>query len=104
MDSASTSSSTYTQNFKLLACFCDCICLFISDLVGNPSCWVSHAKAHILDSKFAIRLIDSLQFQTRDHESYVPFKYFLAHIVTTKLRGTNQKKELFNVIIITLIV
>ena len=28
---------------KLLACFRDCTVRFVSDLVGNPNCWVSHA-------------------------------------------------------------
>ena len=38
---------TDIQNFKLLACFCDCTGLFASDLVGNPGCWFSHAQVHI---------------------------------------------------------
>ena len=42
------SSSTYTQNFKLLALFCDCTDHFVSDLIGNINCWFFHAKAHIL--------------------------------------------------------
>ena len=29
------SSSTYLQNFKLLACFCSCTVWFVSDLFGN---------------------------------------------------------------------
>ena len=27
---------------------CDCTAWFVSDLVGNPNCWFSHAQAHIL--------------------------------------------------------
>ena len=34
-------------NPKLQACFCDFMGWFVSDLVGNPNCWFSHAKAHI---------------------------------------------------------
>ena len=30
------SSSTYNQNFKPLACFCDFTCRFLSHLVRNP--------------------------------------------------------------------
>ena len=37
----------YNQNFKLLACFCDCTGQFVSDLVGNPNCWFSCVKAHL---------------------------------------------------------
>ena len=33
------------QSFKLLAKFCDCTAWFVSDLVGNPNCWFSHAQA-----------------------------------------------------------
>ena len=49
----------YIQSFKLLAIFCDCIAWFVSDLVGNPNCWFSHAQAHILKTKLfllAVRL------------------------------------------------
>ena len=30
-----------------LARFCDCTVWFVSDLVGNPNCWFSHAKAQL---------------------------------------------------------
>ena len=40
------SSSTYIQSFRLLALFCNCTAWFVSDLVGNPNCWFSHAQAH----------------------------------------------------------
>ena len=36
------------QSFKLLALFCDCTAWFVSHLVGNPSCWFSHAQAQIV--------------------------------------------------------
>ena len=37
---------SYIQNFKLLACYCDCIGQFVSDLVGNPEDLLSRVKAH----------------------------------------------------------
>ena len=30
---------------------CDCTGWFVSDLVGTPNCWFSHAQAHIFVSK-----------------------------------------------------
>ena len=36
-------SATYIQSFKHLAFFCDNTDRFVSDLVGNPNCWFSHA-------------------------------------------------------------
>ena len=36
------------QNFKLIASICDCTASFMSDLVGIPNCWCSHAKDHML--------------------------------------------------------
>ena len=36
----------YFRTFKLIAYFCDRKGQFVSDLVGNPNCWFSHAKAH----------------------------------------------------------
>ena len=35
------------ENFKLLACFCDCTGSFVSDLVGNTKCWFSHSVAQL---------------------------------------------------------
>ena len=35
-------------SFKLLALCCDHTALIVSDLVGNPNCWFSHAQAHIV--------------------------------------------------------
>ena len=35
------------HKFKILGFFCDCTGRFVSDLVGNPNCWFSHAQAHI---------------------------------------------------------
>ena len=29
--------------------FCGCTARFVSDLVGNPNCWFSHAQAHFLN-------------------------------------------------------
>ena len=46
--SASRLSSTYSQNFKLLAFFCDNTDLFMSDLVGNPEDRFSRVAAHIV--------------------------------------------------------
>ena len=43
----SNSSSTYTQIFKHLAFFFDCTARFVSDLVGNSYCWLSHTQAQI---------------------------------------------------------
>ena len=40
-------SSSLIQNFKLLACLCDCTGQFVSDLVGNQNCCSSHANAHM---------------------------------------------------------
>ena len=37
-------SSTYIQNFKLLACFCDCT--VVSDMVRNPEDHFSHIAAN----------------------------------------------------------
>ena len=36
-----------SKNFQPLTIFCDCTALFVSDLVGNPNCWFSHAQAHL---------------------------------------------------------
>ena len=52
MDSAI--SILYIQSSKLLACFCDCTGWFISDLVGDPNCWFSHTKAHLISLKMII--------------------------------------------------
>ena len=41
-----------SRNSKLLPCFYDYTGLFVSDLVGNPKCWFSHAAAHILRPMF----------------------------------------------------
>ena len=38
--------STYIQNFKVLALFCDCTDRFVLDLVGNPEDRFSHVAAH----------------------------------------------------------
>ena len=38
-------SSTYTQNFKILAFFCGLISRFVSDMVGNPEDWFSRFAA-----------------------------------------------------------
>ena len=38
----------YSQNFKPLACFCDCTGRFVSDLVGNPKDRFSRDAAHIM--------------------------------------------------------
>ena len=40
----------YFQNLKLLACFCDCTGLFVSDLVRNPKDWVSLVAAQFIQS------------------------------------------------------
>ena len=42
-------SSNYIQNFKLLACFCDCTGRFVSYLVGNPEDWFSPIAANIIN-------------------------------------------------------
>ena len=34
--------------FQVLACFCDCTCWFVSDLVRNPEDWFSRVAAHIV--------------------------------------------------------
>ena len=36
------------QNLKPVACFCDCTCQFVSDLVGNPYSLFFHAAAHMI--------------------------------------------------------
>ena len=36
----------YIQSFNILALCCDCTAWFVSDLVGNPKCWFSHAQVH----------------------------------------------------------
>ena len=41
------SSSTYTQNFKILAFSCDCTDRFMSDLLGNPEDRFSRVAAQI---------------------------------------------------------
>ena len=43
-------SSTYSQNFKHLACLCDCTAQFVSHLVGNPKDLLSRDVAHLLES------------------------------------------------------
>ena len=40
----------YIQSFKLQALCCDCTGQFVSDLVGNPNCWFSHAQVQIYSS------------------------------------------------------
>ena len=42
------SSSTYIQNFKLLACLCNCTGWFKSDLVGNPEDRFSRILAQMI--------------------------------------------------------
>ena len=37
----------YSQNFKSLACFCDCTGRFVLDLVGNPEDSFSRVAAHV---------------------------------------------------------
>ena len=39
--------STLSQNFKPLACFCDCTGRFVSHLVGNPKDRFSRVMAHM---------------------------------------------------------
>ena len=42
----------YTDSTILLhslAIFCACIARFVSDLVENPNCWFSHAKAQMVN-------------------------------------------------------
>ena len=40
-------SFSYIQNFKLLACICECTGRFVSDLVRNPENWFSHVMAQM---------------------------------------------------------
>ena len=35
-------------NFRPLTIFCDCIAWFVSDLVGTPNSWFSHAQAQMI--------------------------------------------------------
>ena len=42
------SSATYIQSLKLQVLFCESTDRSVSDLVGNPNCWFSHAMAHII--------------------------------------------------------
>ena len=35
------------RSLKLLTIFCGCTGGFVSELVGNPNCWFSHAQAHL---------------------------------------------------------
>ena len=46
-----------TQNFKLVACFCDCTGCFMSDLVGNPEDQFSRIMAQSCKSIIKIYLI-----------------------------------------------
>ena len=48
MDSTIPLLSNFIQNFKNLACFCECTGWFVSGLVGTPKCWFCHTQAHII--------------------------------------------------------
>ena len=48
MDSTIPLLPSVIRNFNLLAIFCECTARFVSDLVGNPNCWFSHAPAHFI--------------------------------------------------------
>ena len=40
------------RNFKPLTMSYDCTARFVSDLVGKPNCWFSHAHAHMEDEMY----------------------------------------------------
>ena len=44
----------YIRNFQILGHFFDCTGQFVSDLVGNPNSWFSHAKAQLISILFAL--------------------------------------------------
>ena len=46
-DSTIISLVLKSENFKLLACFCDCAGRFVSDLVENPEDQFSHVAAQL---------------------------------------------------------
>ena len=52
------------QNFQLLAIFCDCTAWFVSDLVGSPNCWFSHAQKHLSFKKMKRLEKDGIQPNT----------------------------------------
>ena len=54
------------RKFKLLALLCDCAAWFVSDLVGTPNCWFSHAQAQIILQPDQEILIS--EFQKLDQE------------------------------------
>ena len=60
------------QNFKLLCCFRDYTGRFVSDLVGNPTCWFSHEQYHICFNligmdKYAKILLHSIICKTEEY-------------------------------------
>ena len=62
-----------SENFKLLACFCDCTDWFVSDLVETTNCWFSHAQALLMLSLIRLRKIiriNTARLSPLDHSNF----------------------------------